>query len=253
MERVVNAKYATIDYMGKEVATLAQRTPANSKLVLVSAAIVGEQVEYAGFDFVRDCTDIKVDYYLDGPVFHSALIPPRVRTANLNYTINPHTHTLYILFQREYQLLADTMQNKNISPVCQFPLNLSSMIFRLNGIKIIFQDGLSFLGGQVGSPAYNSKDAVLYYNYLRDQNIIDRPFEDMFPFNEETEAFQQAICLNIAPFLNTQNPDAREMKFTVELVFLTSESPANTNLVCVAVNEFNIHRSRKGKWEKFAL
>jgi hypothetical protein len=114
---------------------------------------------------------------------------------------------------------------------------------------LVWQEGLSYLGGS-GEDAKggDSNSASDYYNYLRSENIVDKPMSELFPHEADTTGFQQAFCLNLSKVLSDEkNGLLRE--FRVEMEFTSGTTvPKNMVGVCSCPVQRYYYRTAAHGW-----
>ena len=129
---------------------------------------------------------------------------------------------------------------------------MSKMAFKLDQKKILFQDSLHNIGGSTvdGITAYNAADSLLYYDYLVQQGIIDRSFEEFYPLQAGRRGFAQAICLNLSACVDPTIEETRESHFYVDIEWATGAyAPSQTRAILISVKEHHIHRTADGSWD----
>ena len=53
------------------------------------------------------------------------------------------------------------------------------------------------IGGRDGGSSFDSPDSHLYYSYLINNHMTDRPYEDYFPHDPDVTPFQQVcVCVH---------------------------------------------------------
>jgi hypothetical protein len=129
-ERLINSTYPMKDYLETAACPPKYRHPAGAEIRLESASIVGEQIEFVGYNFPGVTRGKKVDLFMDLPQFHESSIPDRLRSVSCTFTLPVHTHLVYLGFLKSYQLMRDDVEFKNPAPVFKFPSNLTRLTFR---------------------------------------------------------------------------------------------------------------------------
>jgi hypothetical protein len=71
----------------------------------------------------------------------------------------------------------------------------------------------------------------IYYNYLRQNRMINVPFDKLFPREEDTFSLVQAFVLDVKHLMS----DKTEM-LTIQHEFATSTSPGKHQVVCLSVH-----------------
>ena len=104
---------------------------------------------------------------------------------------------VYVVYVRSNQLWKDGGAAARSSDGTRytFPPNLETVTFQLNGVTILWENGLTINRNMCNY----QQDAAMYYQYLYDRNLTTEPFDSFFP-KTNIMGYKQAFVLDLTPF-----------------------------------------------------
>ena len=143
----------------------------------------------------RQLRNGSVSYTFDQYIHRSRALPSNEVKVLTTEKIPAGTGLVYVAYVRQNQLWKDGMSERS-SDASRFclPPGLTSVMFKLNGNTILFENGLKLSR----DTAYKDPDAKLFHTYLLNRRLTTDSFESFFPRAEF--GFKQVFPLDLTPW-----------------------------------------------------
>lgn len=191
----------------------------------------------------RQLTSGKLRYFNDCVKITYANLGPKLSYTFTRFEIRPGSKLAYLLFSFPHQLWYVEDQKKHRGGHPYLPPELDTINIKLNNEKILF-DGLKTMG----SACPGEGGPRLWYQYLKNKGLTDRPYNDFFPHNGEN-SYLMAFPLD----LTAESIAVPGGNLDIECYWNASLSPSSGILVCMTVQESCLTRSRDRVWTRAIL
>ena len=189
-----------------------------------------------------------IDFTFDQYLFRAVSLDANATTTNSKFDLPPDIGLVYVFFCRSNQLIFDVEGNRGSDLTrFAFPKTMRHVEFILDGIKILFTNGLTINRANAASQC----DSVLWHKYLLHRKLTDDSFSSFFPKQLDhvtgNVGFKHAFPIDLTPYSKSK-PCLLEINCSH-----SPKSPADFYCVLFMPQSVNIHKpSRDSIWHTSA-
>ncbi len=158
---------------------------------------------------------------------HQAMETGQSTTQSI-FQIAEYCRLIYILYIPDWATFPMERTRKPLSALSRFPKNCTGISMSFAGERNLITQKFENFGVEGVNDDISKK---IYYNYLRQNRMINVPFDKLFPREEDTFSLVQAFVLDVKHLMS----DKTEM-LTIQHEFATSTSPGKHQVVCLSVH-----------------
>lgn len=232
MEAIFHTSMDLTGYFAADTESLAVPTQ-DVKLTFQDATLEYESVILEEAEHVKAMKDFELggegNYDYDIVRGQHKALEAEQSTSQVVFYIPSMARLLYILYLPDWATFPQEHTRKPLSGWSRFPDHVTSINIHFAGASNLVTEKFENFG-----PNFKTNDEIskkIYYEYLKNNNMINCRFEDLFPRKTDTYSMIQAFVLDV----KEQMSDKME-KLTIQHEFASHPSPKKMQIVCISVH-----------------